>query len=131
MILLAPLAMQALQIAAPAQPPSADVVVIGQRLKTWKGKVGDAARSPVRCRTVKSTGDRDVDAIGCRTMVECFSKMRGRITALGDRRQPKAAREMLRASVERDIGACVDERHDALVAELAEHRFQARQAVQP
>ncbi len=127
MILLAFLAAQAVQLPAPAQPKSEDVVVIAQKLKSWRGKVGDASRTPIRCRTVKSTGDREVDGIGCRTMVECFSRMRERIVALGDRHLPKAARGTQRAAVERDIGACVDERHDVLVAELAELRFQARQ----
>jgi hypothetical protein len=122
-----------LQGAAPSQQPapSEDVVVIGERLKTWRGRIGDVSRNPIRCRTTKSTGDREIDRIGCETMTACFSQMRERIVAAGDRRQPKATRESLRASVERDLGTCFDEHHDALVADLAERRFQARQAARP
>jgi hypothetical protein len=131
MILLALIASQAVQIAVPAQPPSADVVVIGQKLKTWRGKIGDMSHSPVRCRTTRSTGDPDVDRIGCEAMVACSSPMQERIAAIADRHQPKAARDALRASLEHDIGACLEVRRDALVAELAERRFQARQAARP
>ena len=117
----------ALQATPSPAAPSEDVVVIGERLKTWRGRIGDTSRTPLRCRTTKSTGDRDIDRIGCDTMVACFSRMRERMAAIGDCRRAKAERESLRASVERDLGVCFDERHDTLIAELAERRFQARQ----
>jgi hypothetical protein len=127
MIALILLALQGVSDAAPPAAPSEDVVVIGERLKNWRGRIGDVSHTPMRCRTTKSTGDRDIDAIGCETMTACFSQMRERMVAIGDRRQPKAARDALRASVEHDLGTCFEERHDSLVAELAERRFQARQ----
>lgn len=131
MILLALIALQAAPVVAANQVPSADVVVIGQKLKTWSGKIDSISRTPLRCRTTRSTGDRDIDGIGCETMTDCMSQMRERMLAVGDRRQSKEARDALRASVEHDLGKCFEERHDALVAELAERRFQARQAKRP
>jgi hypothetical protein len=129
MIALALLALLGLQDAAPGQPaaPSDDVIVIGERLKTWRGRIGDASRDPMRCRTTRSTGDRDIDRIGCEAMDVCFSKMGERIVAIRDHRRPSAERQSLRASVERDLGTCVVERRDGLIAELADRRFQARQ----
>jgi hypothetical protein len=114
---------------APGSVPSSseEVIVIGERLKNWRGRIGDMSEAPVRCRTTRSTGDVDVDRIGCEAMVACFSQMRERIVAIGDRRLPMATRNALRASVEHDLGACVEERRDSLVEELAERRFQARQ----
>ena len=117
----------ALQSASLSPPQRNEVVVIGQRLKTWRGSIPSVSRSPMLCRTTKSTGDREIDRIGCKAMVACFTRFRDGIVATGDRNKPGAIRESLRLAVQKEIGACLDERRDTLVAELADRRFHERQ----
>jgi hypothetical protein len=107
-------------------PPEDDIVVIGEKLKGWSGKVSETIgiRS---CRTTKSTGDKEIDAIGCRVLTDCFVPMKPRMIAAAkaagrDVEKRKAAQAPLNA----ELTVCFKERRTALIAELLDRRAEAR-----
>ncbi len=112
---------------APALPPAAsdELLVIGQRLRDWRGRVSPAGAS-LRCVTERSTGDPEIDGIGCATMVACIAPMRGRIADAGHRRHSRQQQRALEAAYSRDLTACFTEQHDRRSADLAERRYRAR-----
>ena len=62
--------------AAPATPREIDpevaaqVPVIAGKLEQWRGAWG-AAGGKIACRTVRSSGDEEIDALGCASMIAC------------------------------------------------------------
>ncbi|HZF42866.1 MAG TPA: hypothetical protein VEZ48_05615 [Sphingomonadaceae bacterium] len=117
------------QMAAPA-PANAEVqreiVVIGSKLKTWRARVYEK-RGKMLCDTGKSTGDKAIDAIGCTAMATCLTELKPRLMANLDRKLPAAERKSAKAVIDKDLGACVMSRRDAMTADLADRRWRARQ----
>ncbi len=111
----------------PSEAPRAaeieeEIVVVGNRLKAWRGRITPAGTG-LRCVTATSSGDAEVDRIGCGAMVTCFTRDRATLTAEASRRrQPTEQSAAFRA-----MGLCVRDYHDAATAALAERRYQARQ----
>ena len=103
-----------------------DIVVIGNKLKRWSASVREQDGRMV-CRTRRSSGDREIDAIGCSAMASCSTELRARTMQLADRQIPRAERKVLFKAVSRDLTKCVFSRRDTMIAELAERRFQVRQ----
>jgi hypothetical protein len=117
--------------AAPAPSPLAaaaedDIVVIGNRLNGWDGKI--SYTFGIRnCRTTKSTGDKEIDTIGCRVLADCFLPMKQRIIGAAkaagrDAEKRKAAQAPLNA----ELTACVNARRAALINELLDRRAAKR-----
>lgn len=127
-MLLTALALLNAQVAAPAPPapPAAaqqqEILVVGERLRNWRGRMSHRNGSD-RCETIASSGDAEVDRIGCSAMAHCFAQHRTGITEAFAR--PAASRAA--HPVNRQMGLCVRERRDLLIADLAERRYQARQ----
>ena len=114
--------------AAPAAEIQSDIVVLGGKLKKFKTRVWSEGET-MRCRTVKSTGDAELDAIGCTSASTCMSEVRPRLVASADRKLPAAERKRLRNVVGQAWYDCTMARRDSLIADLAERRWQARQGV--
>jgi hypothetical protein len=90
-LLIAALALAAAQPAA--EPPVVDeIVVMGNKLRDWRGtwRVRDGV---VKCKTKRSTGDREIDAIGCGAMVNCMTPLVPQWQAIEDADLPKAELE--------------------------------------
>lgn len=90
-LLVASLALAAAQPVA--EPPVVDeIVVMGNKLRDWRGswRVRDGA---VKCKTKRSTGDREIDAIGCDAMVTCMTPLVPQWQAIEDAKLPKAELE--------------------------------------
>ena len=123
LIALALLSAQPVQPAPPA--PSAqqeEIRVVGQRLQNWRGKMF-SKRGSDRCDTVVSTGDAEIDRVGCSAMAHCYAIHRAGLNEAATRRG--AARNA--HPVYRLMGVCVRDQRDLLVANLAERRYRARQ----
>jgi hypothetical protein len=117
-----------LSVGQAAATPSAverEIVVIGERLRTWRARYS-VRGSQVRCRTTRSTGDREIDAIGCVAFETCIGRLRARIDESDRRDLESAARRSMKAAIERDLPTCLTERRDELIADLADRRFRAR-----
>jgi hypothetical protein len=117
----------ALLAGAPAVDPVVqdEVIVIGRKLQAWRG-VLKTKNGTVRCVTKKSTGDRDIDQIGCAAMTTCFPRFVGELNATLSPANDKATRERLNADVSRRMAACVEDSHDRLVGALADRRAARR-----
>jgi hypothetical protein len=112
---------------APAEESntSDDIVVIARRLNSWSGKFS-VRGDKVKCATKKSTGDNEIDAIGCSAMAQCLPPLQPRITASDNSALDKAARISMKESIKRDLTTCVKETRADLIAELARRRAIAK-----
>lgn len=114
--------------AAPAPRPPAvaqEIVVIGQRLRTWTALYA-VRGSRMSCRTRRSTGDREIDAIGCLAFETCVDRLRSRIDESDRTDLERSARRRMKEAIRRDLRTCVDARRDELIAELADRRYRTR-----
>jgi hypothetical protein len=113
--------------AASASSPAVEqeITVIGRKLKTWRADYA-VRGSQMACRTKKSTGDREIDAIGCQSFEQCVAKLRPRIDQSDRPDLAMAERKQMKVSIKRDLRTCVDARRDELIADLADRRFRAR-----
>lgn len=108
-------------------PEQTEIVVIGQRLSHWTGKYAIRG-SKLRCSTKSSSGDRDIDALGCRAFDYCADQLAPQIAATDEKSLPKATRLTMKESVKRDLSTCVASKRITLIEELAAHRQEARGA---
>jgi hypothetical protein len=111
---------------ASTEPVQSDVVVIGDRLKLWTGTYAIRG-SRMKCATKRSSGDAEIDAIGCAAFQTCADGLQPRIAASDVRALDRRTRLAMKDAIKRDLSACVLARRDELIADLAERRFQARQ----
>lgn len=117
----------------PAEPPpnvevDRDIVVIGNKLKDWRARIYER-RGKMLCQTRTSSGDKEIDAIGCTAMATCLTELRPRLIASVGRKRPATERKALNAAAAKEFGTCTMGRRDTLIADLAERRFQARQGM--
>ena len=111
-----------LQTPAPAPVPATDpvaqeVTVIGRKLGTWRASM-TSGRGGLSCRTKKSSGDPEVDAIGCASMLHCWPAALPRLEASTAKGVTRADRRRLQAEAGSALAACGEaqrrERIDAL-----------------
>ncbi|WP_326525443.1 hypothetical protein [Sphingomonas sp.] len=118
MILALLLALQA----APAPAPADEVTVIGQRLeKDWSGRVR-FTKSGTKCDIRKSTGDAEIDRIGCTAMERCFPQYQARYQAANDRAVRPDVKKVMQAALNQELTACVTSERKAGIAALAAKR---------
>lgn len=118
-----PILMTALFMAQQAMsaPEETEIVVIGQRLSHWTGKYAIRG-SKLRCSTKTSSGDRDIDALGCKAFDTCADQLASQITATDKKSLPKDTRLEMKESVKRDLSTCVASKRVTLIEELASQR---------
>lgn len=121
--------MTALLVAQQAMvaPDETEIVVIGQRLSHWTGKYAIRG-SKLRCSTKSSSGDRDIDTLGCRAFDSCADQLSSQIAATDEKPLPKATRLAMKESVKRDLSTCVASKRITLIEELASQRKKIRDA---
>ncbi|HZF94500.1 MAG TPA: hypothetical protein VEZ20_06455 [Allosphingosinicella sp.] len=127
-MIAAMLALLTAQTAVPPPPPAGaqeDILIIGERLGNWRGRI-DTDRGSVRCITIATSRDPDVDKVGCDAMAHCYAVYRAEIERSWRRDRARARSGAERPPVYREMGTCVAARRDALIADLAERRYQAR-----
>jgi hypothetical protein len=108
-------------------PPDLErgIIVIGERLRHWTARYA-VRGSQTTCRTRRSTGDREIDAIGCAAFEMCVGQLRPRIDESDRADLEGSARRSMKAAIQRDLRTCVDARRGELIAEVAERRYSAR-----
>jgi len=116
----------ALQVPPPPVPES-DVVVIGRKLDDWRSKL-TFEKGRTTCITKVSTGDAEIDAIGCTAMSECFTKTLPAFDASQSKGLSRDERKRLMAVAEQAMKACLMPMRDELVQALADQRLAARAA---
>jgi hypothetical protein len=113
-----------LAAASPIPPPETaeqQIVVIGEKLKRWTGSAQQKDGQWV-CRTKRSTGDVEIDRIGCDAMNSCLNLMEPeRLEIWKDK--DKKRRKLLYAAFYKDkLTPCVAERRSDGIAALAAQR---------
>lgn len=110
----------------PVPDRATEVTVIGQRLRNWRGTVRSQG-GKVACQTQTSTGDKEIDAIGCTALTACSTPMESRLIALAkDKTLTRTARKTAQARINAELGRCMAKRHDAMIQALADRRYAAR-----
>ena len=113
------------QAAPPPAAPSPDadeVVVIANRLRGWSGTYRDTLGIKT-CRTKTSTGDAEIDRIGCSALLACFAPARTKLEAATKAAgRDKAARAAAVEPINREMTACFKERRTTMIAELVAAR---------
>ena len=105
-----------LQAAAPA-PATDAVTVIGQRLHDWRGTYKNGA-----CTVRKSSGDAEIDRIGCTAMERCFPQFESRFQGTQDREVRREVKKVMIAALNADLTKCVESERKAGIAALAARR---------
>ena len=110
---------------APTSHPAEDVVVTARRLKEWRGNAQMRSGS-VRCKTVRSTGDRELDAIACDSMRWCMISLTPEAAFLQDKKLPVAERARRTRLLNDRLAACGEDQQQRRVAVLLDARAAAR-----
>ncbi|KPF63879.1 hypothetical protein [Porphyrobacter sp. AAP60] len=119
----------AISVAQPAVTPPADneIVVMGNKLRDWRGS-WKMRKGVMTCKTKRSTGDKAIDAIGCDAMVQCFTPIAPRFTALEASKLPKDELNRQANTLLNDagIGDCLTATREAGIAALVAARRSKR-----
>ena len=125
MILALVLAAAPVATTAPAPEVEQEIVVLGEKLKYWRGN-WKSRKGKFSCKTTKSTGDKAIDKIGCDALQHCAAPRVGEIEAIYAAKHDKATREKLLAPINKAVGECLVETRNDGIAELAGMRAAAR-----
>lgn len=110
----------AVQAVAPA--PADEVTVIGRRLDTWRGAIR-TTKAGTTCITKSSTGDPEIDRIGCTVMTECWPETRTRMQAAQVKGLTRAERKRLADAAAQAFITCGKPKREAMIDALAERRL--------
>ncbi len=100
------------------QAPATDAAAtVGQRLSTWRGALKDGT-----CRTRTSTGDAEIDRIGCAAMERCTPQFESRYQGAQDRAIRPEVKKVMIAALNGELAKCVDSERKAGIAALVAKR---------
>lgn len=105
--------------AVPQAPPETDIVVIGKRLAAWRGKVATTI-GVTTCKTTISTGDKDVDDVGCTALKRCWSEYRPQLASARKRHDKGEITDV--RGLEAAFVQCFKSSRDELVDQLVARR---------
>lgn len=110
---------------APTIQPAEDVVVTARRLKEWRGNAQMRSGS-VRCKTLRSTGDTELDTIACDSLRWCMVSLTPEAAFLQDKKLPAAERARRTRLLNDRLAACGEDQQQRRVAVLLDARAAAR-----
>ncbi len=112
----------ALALAQPAAVPAdSEITVLARRLNSWRGDwrlKGDT----IRCKTTRSTGDRAIDAIGCKAFVACLTPRVPELKNIEASRVDQQTRNAMLLGIMESSLPCIDEARRDGIAALAQGR---------
>ena len=101
--------------------------MIGQKLKTWRASTS-FGKGGAKCKIKQSTGDAEIDRIGCAAIEQCWPQFLPGFEATRANGISVAQRKAREAELNQALGECMVGKRDAMIAELAEKRVAARRA---
>lgn len=107
--------------ASQTEQVSEEIVVIGRRLVNWRGN-WKVRKGVVVCKTTRSTGDREIDAIGCRALTECVTPLLPRMKAISEMELSKREKTRRLNEAGQPIGPCITEKRNVAIDALASKR---------
>ena len=103
-------------------PRGDDIVVKAMRkLEDWRGVLVFHSDTP-ECRVTTSANDKDLDKIGCTSMVQCFVDTRPRFLAVDNPKLSARARKQMRIAANRDMDTCFKTSRLTMVQDLTKRR---------
>jgi hypothetical protein len=100
---------------------ASEIVVIGEKLKEWRGNWG-SRNGALSCQTTRSTGDAEIDAVGCQALVTCAAPLVPRFKAIAAAKASKSARRRQMDAAAQSMMPCLAEQREAGIAALADRR---------
>ena len=110
-------------VAMPAETAS-EIVVIGERLKEWRGTWGQK-KGVLACRTTGSTGDAEIDAVGCQSLIACATPLVPQFQSIAVAKLSKRERERRLSAASQSMVPCLEREREAGIAALADRRAAA------
>jgi hypothetical protein len=122
---LAPLFLLAAQATAPAATPrpidpkvAAQVPVIAGKLEQWRGAWG-AVGGKLACKTIRSSGDEEIDALGCASMIACVKPEYAALKGIADGKATVDEKKRLISAKLATLQPCMKAHRGQGIAELA------------
>jgi len=121
---LAPLLLLAAQATVPAAPRpidpkvAAQVPVIAGKLDQWRGAWG-AVAGKLACKTIRSSGDEEIDALGCASMIACVKPEYVALKAIADGKASVDEKKRLISAKLATLQPCMKAHRGQGIAELA------------
>ena len=84
-----------------------EIVVIGEKLKDWKGGVYKKD-GRLTCRTEESSGDLGVDTIRCAAMVKCYAPRVEELDRIANEDSPRAERNAKMQVIAEEVVPCIE-----------------------
>lgn len=109
----------------PISPPpevAQEIIVMGKKLKTWKGGVSKVGGRMV-CKTRKSSGDRALDAIRCGAMLSCMKPLEPRIDAVMRSGLARSEKTRQFTALTSGLAPCAQSQEEAAIEQLAVDRL--------
>jgi hypothetical protein len=106
------------------------VRAMNDRLGGWGATIDNSGRLET-CKTTSSSGDAELDAIGCRAMSDCAIKMQAIAARLDDPSVSDADKQKLARDSSGAVTTCVMDRRSELLTGLALTRVLAAKEVHP
>ncbi|WP_394653679.1 hypothetical protein [uncultured Sphingomonas sp.] len=100
-----------------AAPAVDDGATIGARLQNWRGSLSDGT-----CKTRKSTGDLQIDRIGCAAMERCVPQFESRYAGAQDRAIRPEVKKVMQAALNGELTKCIDSERKTGIAALVAQR---------
>ncbi|MHA6723856.1 hypothetical protein [Sphingomonas sp. RS2018] len=102
--------------AAAGTPMPADAMV--RSLQNFRGVVRDGGSCTVR----RSTGDAEIDRIGCAAIETCMPQYQSRLAGSNDRAIQPGTRRVMQAALGAELSECLTGIHTRMAGELAARR---------
>ena len=122
------IAAQATATAAPAPTPreidpkvAAQVPIIAGKLEQWQGTWG-LIGTKLGCRTIRSSGDEEIDALGCASTLACVKTELPALKAIADGAGTEADKQRRMGEKLATLQPCMREHRGHGIAELAVKR---------
>jgi hypothetical protein len=101
-----------------------EIVVVGKKLDRWRGEFSLRGEK-FKCKTKRSSGDKQIDPLGCQAIKLCIVPLQSRLTESDNKALGTARQKELKKEIFDDLGACVKETRAKLVADLVAQKKRA------
>ncbi len=103
---------------------AAQVPVIAGKLEQWRGAWG-AAGGKLACKTIRTSGDEEIDALGCASMIACVKPAYPALKTIADGLAATDEKKRLIAAKLATLQPCMKQHRGQGIAELALKRGRA------
>ena len=102
-------------------PEEPEIVVIAKKLKNWCGN-WKVRKGQMTCKTTRSTGDGEIDAIGCSAILTCYGPQTAQIQAIVDAKDKRDAKNARLTALFKETLPCITAARNDGIAALGDRR---------